>query len=150
MAKEDTVVLYDLGVAPVSDVPYPCFLSTEDESFLLFTATAGIAVVRIERCLLSKFGYPNDEALGGHPLYDRGLDFYNVFEVINSSWVRQVNEQNTVCFPNSSDWQLHHWIFTFHDSTFECMAEALHVEVVTKPFREVFVDVSARIAPKGD
>jgi len=33
-----------------------------------------------------KFGGPNDEALGGHPLYERGLGRYGVYEVFNSSW----------------------------------------------------------------
>ena len=145
---QDRVVAYDIGVLPAGGVPAPWLLASEHDSVLLFRANAGIAVVTIERCLLSKFGYPNDEALAGHPLYDHGLGFGSVFEVSNSSWVRQMNEQNKVCFPDGTDWKLRHWIFTFDDSTFECMAEALRVEVVKKPFREVFADISARLLPK--
>ena len=33
------------------------------------------------------FGAPNDEALDGHPLYERGLKFYEFVEVENSPWV---------------------------------------------------------------
>ena len=36
------------------------------------------------------------EALAGHPLYQRGLSGYGVFEVINSSWSKQLTEQNRV------------------------------------------------------
>lgn len=79
------------------------------------------------------FGGPNDEALDGHPLYSRGLEPYDVFEVINSSWIRSMERMNSV-HPshNPARFQrLKHYIFTFHDSTFECIAEGFAVRDVT-------------------
>lgn len=91
-----------------------------------------VAVVSFRSCLMHMFGYPNDEALGAHPLYNRGLQFYGVFEIKNSSWVRNVERMNSV-HPDHSKVQERylakkHLIFTFHDSTFECIVDGLDVD----------------------
>lgn len=81
------------------------------------------------RSSVHMFGYPNDEALGGHPLYERGLGFYGAFEVLNSSWIRQIRAMNEVCFPGRS-WHFdteRHFALTFHDSMFECIATGYEV-----------------------
>lgn len=36
-------------------------------------------VLRFQSCLQTRFGYPNDEALPGHPLHDAGLRYYALF-----------------------------------------------------------------------
>jgi hypothetical protein len=33
-----------------------------------------------------KVGYPDNEALPGHPLYSKGLRHYGRYEVLESSW----------------------------------------------------------------
>jgi len=78
-------------------------------------------------CMIATFGYPNDEALGSHPLYASGLRQYAVFEVIDSSWKRGVIEQNLRSFPvNPPHYEsLRHFVVTFQDSTFECLAQEL-------------------------
>ncbi|HEX8863370.1 MAG TPA: hypothetical protein VGC06_30595 [Actinomycetes bacterium] len=43
-----------------------------------------------------QWGPPNDEALQGHPLVDRGLRPYGVFRVEGSSWIRQLERMNRV------------------------------------------------------
>jgi hypothetical protein len=71
------------------------------------------------------FGPPNDEAFAGHPLSVRGLTPYGVFEVKNSSWVRRLERMNSVHPRHKPERfaRLKHFIFTFHDTTFECIAE---------------------------
>src|SRR5262245_7957695 len=79
----DYAVPFDLGCLPDAAVSGPLLLQTDREAFLTFTAVriapygkrhdAGTAVVEIQRCHVTQFGYPNDEALAGHPLYQRGL-----------------------------------------------------------------------------
>ena len=85
------------------------------------------AVIEIKGCWAHFFGPPNDEALHGHPLYDRGLTPYGIFEVRNSSWIRLMETRNRVhdSHDPSRFAQLVHFIFTFHDSTFECVGESL-------------------------
>jgi hypothetical protein len=90
-----------------------------------------IAIVTLIRPYAHCFGPPNDEALEGHPLAPRGLRHYSVSEVINSSWIRSLERMNSVHPSHRSRHfqQLRHYIFAFHDSTFECVAEGLTVKM---------------------
>jgi len=77
------------------------------------------------------FGPPNDEALDGHPLYSRGLDFYMAFEVQQSSWIRSLERMNRVHVRHDPAPFVgyRHFIITFHDSTFECVANGFRVSM---------------------
>lgn len=68
---------------------------------------------------------PNDEAFEGHPLASRGLKPYSVFEVKNSSWIRRLERMNSVhrCHRPEGYKMLRHFVFAFHDTTFECVAQ---------------------------
>jgi hypothetical protein len=146
MAEQDQVVEYDLGAKPGSIGGGTYVLQSEYDSFLVFDAgqydgerfIRSWAVVTIKHCMLTKFGSPNDEGLGQHPLYKRGLSFYNVYEVLNSSFVQKEIGTHT---------DLHHWIFTFKDSTFECIGDELRLDVSTQPLAQVIADVTARMLP---
>jgi hypothetical protein len=96
------------------------------------------AIIEIKGCWAHFFGPPNDEALHGHPLYARGLTPYGVFKVRDSSWIRLMERRNRVHDRHDSSRyaKLSHLIFTFHDSTFECVAESL--KSVVKSWDENF------------
>ena len=85
------------------------------------------AVLRFPMCTIVKFGYPNDESLLGHPLYPKGLSYYGLFEVLDSSWIETLDKENLVSFPNPSKSRRRsrHFVVTFHDSTLECIAEGM-------------------------
>ena len=87
--------------------------------------------ITFRQCYASFFGPPNDEALEGHPLYSRGLQYYSVHKIKNSSWVRLLEKQNRVHEHHSASHfeKLKHYVFTFHDSTFECIARGYTIEV---------------------
>src|SRR5262245_61495513 len=80
---EEYAVPYDLGFLPEAAVSEPVLLQNDGGAILTFSAVrkrhdgkredAGYGIVEIDSCSLTKFGYPNDEALAGHPLHDRGL-----------------------------------------------------------------------------
>lgn len=83
-----------------------------------------IVVVRFPLCTYVAFGAPNDEALGGHPLYGRGLKLYSVHEVRNSSLMGTLERRNSVHPSHNRARYLQdkrHYIFTFQDSTLECV-----------------------------
>jgi len=119
----------NLGFQPEAAVSGPLLLQNDDVTFLTFNAAeiatdgsrgkGGTACIEFDLCFWTTFGYPNDEALAGHPLYGRGLSAYGVFEVHNSHWGRRMADQNRVSFPNTKDFDSRHLVFTFHDSTFE-------------------------------
>jgi hypothetical protein len=80
------------------------------------------------------FGPPSDETIFSHPLRLRGLQSYGIFEVLNSSWVRAFERFNSV-HPQHERVRrrykaLKHFVFAFHDSTFECIAMDATFEII--------------------
>ena len=151
----DLVVKLDLGYTPEAAVSGAVLVQTEYSTFLTFNAMkfsddgfyhdAGTALVGFSRCRVTKFGYPNDEALDGHPLALKMQGAYDVYEVLNSSWVMQLEEQNRVSFPNTGRWKSRHFIFTFHDSTFECLADDLKLEILNERYETTFERIAKRV-----
>ncbi len=75
------------------------------------------------------FGGPNDEAFYGHPLAARGLHPYGAFQIEHSSWIRQLEKMNSVHHSHKPERfeRLRHYVFSFHDSTFECVANGFTI-----------------------
>jgi hypothetical protein len=88
-----------------------------------------VAAVTFERPYCHLFGPPNDEAFSGHPLASRGLHPYGAFEVHHSSWLRSLERMNSVHPYHRPELfsSYKHFVFAFHDSTFECVARAFTV-----------------------
>ena len=89
-----------------------------------------LALVKFSLCYASMFGPPNDEAFAGHPLEQRGLTPYGAFVIENSSWLRQLEKMNSVHRYHNPErfWLRKHYVLTFHDSTFECIADGYTIE----------------------
>lgn len=88
-----------------------------------------IAIIKFSKSYAHMFGPPNDEAFSGHPLAGRGLHAYSAFQVQHSSWIRQLERMNSV-HPRHNVKRfeaLNHYIFVFHDSTFECVAQSFEI-----------------------
>ena len=108
--------------------PMPLIIANDVGLLLLYEVApdgAELVVLKFTRACAHSFGPPNDEALAGHPLALRGLRRYSTFEVIDSSWVRALERMNRV-HPLHNEGRfrrLRHLVFTFHDNTFECIAE---------------------------
>lgn len=86
------------------------------------------AVLVFEGCAAIQFGYPNDEALEGHPLWGFGLAYHGAFEVVDSPWRSALEAQNAVAFPDTAWGEgLRHFVLTFHDTTFECLSAGVGV-----------------------
>jgi hypothetical protein len=77
-----------------------------------------------------KFGGSNDEVMHGHPLHGKGLMPYGAHYVLNSRWKHDLEEINKVHSQYTPDrWkELQHYLFAFHDETFECLALGHRVE----------------------
>jgi hypothetical protein len=98
---------------------------------------AGVAVLTFDRALVSKFGYPNDEALVGHPVLGAASIGYDVVEIHDSSWCASAERENRVAFPKSDFRHIRHFAVSMHDSTFECLAAGIAVEVSRDPYESV-------------
>jgi hypothetical protein len=133
----DTVV--PLAELPESDVgaPMPALAAAEHHLEVGYIARskddhgAKIAVVRFARPYAHFFGPPNDEAFGGHPLAARGLEPYGAFRIDNSSWIRRLERMNSVHEHHRPEAfaELTHFVLTFHDTTFECVAGSFEFDL---------------------
>jgi hypothetical protein len=105
-----------------------------------------VALVEFSQPLAHMFGPPSDETFLGHPLAERGLRPYGVFEVLDSSWIRQLEGMNKRHSRHShSRSALRHYIFSFHDSTFECIAKVLAVNLREGSLRDVMFEMLQRV-----
>lgn len=163
-------IVVELTDVPQSDIgaPLPIVLSSEHNVLLAFrcqntpegwdgssvrvvnydTANDPLAIVELGHCHSFTFGAPNDEAFNGHPLYEKGLHPYGVFEVRNSSWLRTMEQRNSVHLYHKPDrfyGRYKHFVFAFHDSTFECLAEGFKCEVVEGSLEGMLPEMQRRL-----
>jgi hypothetical protein len=159
----DEVVEYDIGCFPELAVSGPLLMADDGRLVFSFNATrlaadcyhredVGRAVVRVPSCLAFKHGYPNDEALPGHPLYGRGFVGTAVYEVFRSSWVAELARQNQVRFPDSdvAGWGVRHFLFSFHDSTLEVLCRGLEVSLSGEPFAAEVNRMRSWLVPEAE
>jgi hypothetical protein len=124
--KDTRIIVLDNLPLQDSGAPEPRVIATENKLTLTYIAQDGddVAVLSFLRPWAHSFGPPNDEALNGHPLYALGLKPYDNSEVLGSPWARELERRNRVHpdhDPSRFD-ALRHFVFTFHDSMFECLA----------------------------
>jgi hypothetical protein len=123
-----------------------------DGSYVTVKSPAGnepepLALVEFEHCVSAKLGSPNDEVVGGHPLDGKGREGYAAQRVVNSRWIKELETINSVHSQfRAEKWRdLQHFIFWFHDSTFECVARSFTVEVHRLPMRQLLNQMVDRL-----
>lgn len=142
---EEQVVELDVGCRPEAAVSGGLLIQTESEVHLLFNAMSlpgnaigqsvslGAAAIAFKRCALTRFGDPNDEGRMEHVLYDKGLRNigYAVCEVLHSRWAKEEMDRQRATIvriwggrgaKTYEPEPLRHFLVSFHDSTFECLA----------------------------
>jgi hypothetical protein len=149
--RSERVVELDVPWVPEMAAPMPVLWQSEHQAVLAYHASpkapgGPYCVVAFEGCLIATFGYPNEDALPGHPLHDKGLEWYGFYEVEASSWIDKLKAQNAVTFPDADWWPdspfaqggpIRHFAITFHDSTFECLARSFAGEFTDDPIQVV-------------
>ena len=110
------------------------------------TSGEPVGLVEFKDAYAHMFGPPNDEAFDGHPLASRGLSPYAVFEVRDSSWIRCLERMNAVHPYHRPEpfADYRHFVFAFHDTTFECVAKAFDLTVHTGSVASVLEQVMAK------
>ncbi len=151
---DDKDIVLELDDIPQSSVGAPCpiVLASERNVVLAYylelfdpewdgttiravdqnSTTEQVATIYFNSCTSHFFGPPNDEAFSGHPLAERGLGPYGVYEILNSSWIRSLEQMNSVHPYHKKERFMdgkRHFVFSFHDSTFECVAKSFEVEI---------------------
>ena len=98
-----------------------------------------VALVSFKNCYDVKMGGINDEVIGHHPLWKRGLCAYGAYEIYNSSWISELQEINSHHPQYRTEYWINykHYFFAFHDEMFECIAEDFEVLVYRGKYKEV-------------
>jgi hypothetical protein len=161
---EQYAEVIDLGVTWDGGAPMPQVISDGSTAVLLCYASEAPSNTRVEgartsvatngrsdlirftfsRCSSIRFGSPNDEALHGHPLYGRGLQFYQAHIVRNSAWVAELNAIRSAHSGNRGPSDETHFLFAFHDDTFEAIADEVRVEDIEGSMRSALAAEAAR------
>jgi hypothetical protein len=154
----------DLGVTWDGGAPMPQVISDGSTTVLLCYASESPANTRGEGaptsvatkgrsnlirftfslCSSIRFGSPNDEVLHGHPLYGRGLEFYQAHIVRNSAWLAELNVINSAHSQYRGPSDETHFLFAFHDDTFEAIADEVRVEEFEGSMRSALAAEAAR------
>ena len=163
--KDKVIELKDVPQSSVG-APMPIILCDEHKLFLAYflqntpenwdfnsvrVVTANtedyVALVEFEKYESFMFGNPNDEAFHGHPLASRGLEPYAVFEIENSSWLRNLEKMNSVHPYHSLEKfeKLKHFVFAFHDSTFECVAENFNISISEGSMKSILEEMKQKL-----
>jgi hypothetical protein len=106
-----------------------------------------LALVEFDSCVSAKLGAPNEEVFEGHPLNGKGLEPYSAQRVVNSRWLKEIEGINSVhrMYRPESWRDRTHFIFWFHDSTFECLARSYKVETYRASMKEVLGRMMERL-----
>ncbi|MPZ25241.1 MAG: hypothetical protein GEV12_02000 [Micromonosporaceae bacterium] len=159
----------DLGVSWDAGSPLPHVISDSHRTIVIFyrpdpdpnwdgryvnvvdagqPGPAALGLVEFTGAYLTSFGGLNDEAMGGHPLYGRGLDFYCAHVVPDSTWITAAERANSVHPSHRGGWhqRYHHYVLCFHDETLECMAEDWRAEELSCSMAEALALAAARLA----
>lgn len=126
---------------PQSSVGAPCPMLVSDEHNLYVAfymqeqaesfEFEAIGLVKFIGFNTFKFGAPNDEAFHGHPLHKKGLKPYGTFKIKQSTWVQELCKKNSVHPYHSDDSfnKLVHFVWSFHDTTLEVVAQGYEFEL---------------------
>ena len=146
IAEDEYAVELDFELSWSTGAPLPHLLANGHRAYLLFylanvdpdwngtwarvvdpaaDEAEPLGVVEFHHVHSVKLGGPNDEAIEGHPLHGKGLRTYAAHQVVNSHWIAEAERVNSVHPHHRGGWheRLNHYVFCFHDETFECLAE---------------------------
>jgi hypothetical protein len=126
--EHDRVVELQGIPKPVTGVPEPIVLADEQAVVVSYVSEyesrddqPTFCSVRFHLARTHLFGAPNDEAPEGHALWNRGLGFYGIFRVEQSSLIRRLAVMNSV--------HRQHRYSTFDELTLHFHVPRLHIRM---------------------
>ena len=125
--------------------PSPMVISNDNELFVAFYANrqtdtvephernmvydTGIFALKFRLYLKYTFGLPSNETIEGHPYYKLGMKSFAFYELKDSDLIKQLESIEKVHpYYTPSKWiDYKHYILTFHDNMFECVAKGFEI-----------------------
>jgi len=122
------------NIFPCSDIGAPCPMVLANEHIVhlgYYTPDDKVAVVVFNHCFSFKMSMPDENTISRHPLALRGLLAYASHLVEKSRWITELEARYKVISNFSRDGRVYqHYIFTFHDRTFECISSGYSVHLI--------------------
>jgi hypothetical protein len=132
----ERVIPLDLGVTWAPNAPFAVLL-VQDDGLAQLVINAHIddpdqrpVTIRWGGCMAAVMQPPNDEALAGHPLYNKGLsEIIWAGEVLDSKWIARLELQNRVHWHHDQARfaRLRHFIVPLKEKTVEAVADTWRV-----------------------
>ncbi len=112
----------------------PMVVSNENQLYLIFYKDISEQsynnyddryIMKFGLYLKYNFGIPNNESLYNHPYGKLGVESYSFYELKKSPLLEEMESiEKLHPYYNKSNWLGYkHYIITFHDSMFECIAK---------------------------
>ena len=139
--QRDSVVALAELPTPTDGAGEPTLLASEDTlriAYYVYGGDDAVALVDFSGLEAQYFGPPHVDAVDRHPLHSRGVDIYGAFEVHDSSWIRELQQ----IAGRRIDGR--HFILTFHDTTFECIAHRFTTSMHTGHPAEIIRSAGAQ------
>jgi hypothetical protein len=128
--EEDQVVLLEDVPRPAAEAPEPFVVANERRVVIAYRIARTdferfgpfdddddpFCTVEFSAAAFHQFGPPNAEGLHAHPLAGHGLRGDSAHEIVNSSLVADA------WGPDAAEDGRRHYVLTFQDSTYECVA----------------------------
>jgi hypothetical protein len=128
--EQDRVVLLDDVPRPAAETPEPFVVANERRVVIAYRIAESdferfgpfdedddpFCTIEFSMAAFHQFGPPNAEGLYAHPLAERGLQADAAHEIMNSSLVTDA------WGPDAAEDGRRHFVLTFQDSTYECVA----------------------------
>lgn len=125
--------------------PSPMIVSNDSELFIAFYSykqsttlepqerntvyDTGIFALNFKSYLKYSFGLPSNETIEGHPYYKLGIKSFAFYELKGSDLIKQLEDIEKVHpYYTPDKWtDYKHYILTFHDNMFECVAKGFEI-----------------------
>ncbi len=121
---KDRAVPLDSVPPPEAGDPLPVVLAKDGAVILSYVAGRELTIIAsFPVCHEHRFRGCDAAKLRAHPLSERGLKAHGAFEVRDSSWVREIEARD-------GPGKRQHFVFTFRDSVFECVATDVGIEMI--------------------
>ena len=145
---------FDLGMAPHRNTAGAVIVLSEWGTFVTFPEQiAGTAVVELLGCKAATHSYSTNLGHDGRPYSYFGLKPGAVFEITGSPWLHRTEEDIAFHAPKTTTRgrtttkakPLRHFVFTFHDTTYQCIAEGLQATLCFGNYG----DIAAQLLHRG-
>lgn len=130
MKDTKLVVIEDIFPEIMVGAPCPMVLADEHVVHLAYYDTEDdVALIKFDHCFEFRMGMPAEDQVSKGPYSGLGIVNFEPHFVENSPWLEELEARyHVVTSFSRGEREYVHYVFAFHDRTFECIASNYTVE----------------------